>query len=256
MCKATDANQIITDASALVKYYNKSGIYSDDNVTYVLKSFCEWRWNSVQEMLSSIYDNYDDVYVKLSAREKDFPSAGHVSQKLTCLPKHELNAMLDFLAPFKKMITELEAENYTTLHSVWPIYEKLRTYFQPKISDSDVIADMRRIGQQYFIENIDDFKPQMTHKLAVFLHPMLKSMEFAPLSTVIEIHSYVEMQFVDYNLNNLDDSQIIDEANQSQSLFDEFLSKIDTHSPPERSNELQRYIDFKIDKVGLNIVLL
>lgn len=251
MCEVSTMRQIVIDSAALVRFVNTSTIRNNETLRKTLKQHCETRWNSVQIMLDSIYSNYDEIYNALSEKEKAPTCTAHLTQKITCLKKDELNALVNFLSPFTKMTKNIEGDKCATIHKVWPIYQKIESYLQPKESDMPIIAEMRCEGLRYFILNQSDFEPTMTHKVAVFLHPVLKSMSFAPVSTAIDVQTFVQDSMNCHDQNN-NDSVDLNGTTQSNNddIFDEFLSEIGTQAVATRSNELQRYIDFKIDMVS------
>lgn len=178
MCKVQSASQIINDSSALVRFVNKSTMRNNEALKKTLKQHCVTRWNSTQIMLESIYLSYDEVYKALSEKEKEPTCTSHLTQKITCLPKDKLSAIVNFLTPFTKMTKSIEGDKYATIHMVWPIYRRIESYLHPKESDIPIIAEMRMAGLTYFNSNRNEFEPTMKHKVSVFFTSCIKIFEF------------------------------------------------------------------------------
>lgn len=254
MCEIHSVREIINDASALVRFVNTSTIRNTLKKT--LKQHCVTRWNSTQIMLESVYLNYDEVYNALSEKEKGPTCTSHLTPKITCIPKDKLNAIVIFLTPFTKMTKSIEGDTYATIHMVWPLYRKIESYLSPKESDIPIVAEMRSAGLKYFNSNRVNFEPTMVHKVSVFLHPVLKCMSFAPLTTVIDIQNFVQDSINSHDRNNNEPVVFNENASSNNDgIFDEILNEIGTQSIATRSNELQRYIDFRIDSVSSFIML-
>lgn len=205
-------------------------------------------------MIESVYENYDSVYNVLSEKERDSSSSTHLTQKITCLQKDELATMNGFLRPFTNMTKRIEGDLKPTIHMVWPIWRKLKAYLQPNAEDTLLIAEMRSKGLQYLLKNHDAFEPKMQHKVAVFLHPMLKKMSFASSLIINEIHNFVQETlgalYVNVNDDPAANRDVVNVPNNHDNIFDEFLNDIDMQIAPTRCNELERYIEFTIEQVS------
>lgn len=256
MCETKAAETIITNCSSLVRYINKSSLKNDRKLTKSLKQYCETRWNTCQVMIESVYENYDSTYNVLCEKERESSTSTHLTQKITCLQKDELAAMNEFLKPFTNMTKRIEGDLKPTIHMIWPIYRKIYAYLQPNAGDITLIAEMRSEGLKYLLKSHDAFEPTMQHKVAVFLHPMLKKMSFASSLIVNEIHNFVQetLGAPDVNVNNDPAANdAVNVPNNNDSIFDEFLNDIDMQVAPTRCNELERYIEFTIEPVSCKL---
>lgn len=255
MCQRKKMVDIVSKACSLVRYWNMSSLKNFEGLHRKLKQMCETRFNTVHTMLQSICDNYDDVSNALYDKERNSNFTLRTTQQITCLPKNEITLICKFLETFTTMTARLEGDQYP-IHMVWPIFRKIQSHLQPKDSDITAVADMKQKGLKYFNENASDFEPTMHHKSAVFLHPMMKNMNFAPLNTILDVR-----QFIHDSINTIDSiansEAVVNEgtsempSENNDSIFEEFLNEYVPQAVPSFSNELQRYIDFKVDMVSL-----
>lgn len=253
MCDAKDSKQIIKDASALVKFTKSSGINS--KLKNSLKSYTETRWNTVHDCIDSIHENYSDVLELLLQKERISTTNTQYVHRLTCLPKWKLKDISEFLSPFKKLTNDIEGENYTTVHRIWPAFLKIQKMLTFSEMDSTVIHDMKRAGRAYFSEIADDFSPAMEHRIGVFLHPLLKGLRIASNAEKEEIYCIVKSLFDDHDgeMSNDDRTEIASPLTQNEmhdDFFGEFLVECQEQNEDTSSDEVQRYINFKLEKVN------
>lgn len=177
MLKLEPVKEITSKAAHLVRYMKTS--HAGALMTSKLKSYPDTRFNYAIDMLKSIYDNHEEVFQILTAKE-DATRNKHLSDKITCLSMPDIKSMCDFLVIFKNMTTAIEGDQHVTLHKVWPVFRELRSILKPHRSDSDLIAQMRAADLQYInkTENQQYFSPSDRHKLALFLHPLMNQLTF------------------------------------------------------------------------------
>lgn len=253
MCKEEDARKFIKNATALVKFMKSSGLNS--KLKKSLKSYTETRWNTVYDCIGSIHENYSDVLDLLI--EKERTSNKEYVTRLTCLPKQKLHDITHFLSTFKNITNEIEGDKFVTIYRLWPAYIRINKLMESNVSDSMVIRKMKIIGRNYISGIHDDFSPTMEHKIGVFLHPMLKGLRIATSSEKEEIYLAVKSLFEDGESDitqlapqsNSPPAECVMDVDNETYLFSEFITE--TEQPPVeiRSDELQRYIDFKFEKV-------
>lgn len=168
---------IISNATKLVRYVKVSHVGSQ--LEYRLKMYVSTRWNTAYDMLKSIYDSYREIEQLLEEKEASSRKSGIVDH-ITCLPITDLKCICDFLVFFKNMTTAFEGDKKVTLHRVWPALRELKRRLQSKAMDSDAVASMKDAGRLYIKEarNVKHFEPSMRHKLALFLHPEYRKLDF------------------------------------------------------------------------------
>lgn len=115
---------------------------------------------------------------------------------------------------------------------------------------------MKKLGTEYFQKNIIDFTPRMEHKLACFLHPMLKGRYSTSLKDRYEIEKYIKERSKCYQQNEAEKSQAsLQSSNQSWIGDDLFIDL--TTSPIEvtenasissndEREEIQNYLFFNV----------
>lgn len=83
-----------------MRYVKKSHIASQ--LSSKLKAHVETRWNSVHDMLVSIIENYDELYLLLETKQESSRSSNALD-KISCLSVIEMKAMVHVLAFFKQV---------------------------------------------------------------------------------------------------------------------------------------------------------
>lgn len=253
ICKNGQVQILISNASSLTNYMKTSGM--NTFLPSTLKSFVTTRWNSVYMMLKSIYDNFDEIYNLLLKKEQETRSYKYVC-KIRCMQQSEISEVINFLKIFQQLSINLESEKEITLHKVWPTFIRLKSSLISNEDDSELIANMKKLGTEYFQKNIIDFTPRMEHKLACFLHPILKGRYSTCLQDRYEIEKYIEDRSKCYQKNEAENSQAsLHSNNQSWKGDDLFIDL--TTSPNEvtenvsiSSNdireEIQNYLFFNV----------
>lgn len=178
MIDTSTMKTIIKDASKLVRFVKVSHIGTQ--LVSRLKQYVSTRWNTAHDMLKSIYENHRELEQLLEAKELASSRRENFVEKLTCLPIQELKPICEFLSFFKDMTTALEGDQKVTLHRVWPALRELKHRLQANVMDCDTVAKMKDAGRIYVRKNENEkfFEPSMRHKIALFLHPEYRKMDF------------------------------------------------------------------------------
>lgn len=82
--------------------------------------------------------------------------------------------MIEFLTLFKLAISELEGENYASIHMVLLWFSKLKKHCEPKFGDPHYMRSLRSRASALLDEKMS---PTATHKIATVLHPKFKSLK-------------------------------------------------------------------------------
>lgn len=254
MCKPADIKKLVSDAAYLVTFMKMAGLNNKCNPT--LKLYCKTRWNTVYEMLRTIYSNYSTILELLN--EKEQVAGDNYVEKLTILVKFKLKHVIDFLKLFKDMTDDIEGEKYVTLHYVLPLFEKLRSHLVSVDEDVEIIDEMKNAGLEYIRKDFTEIKPTPIHKLASFLHPMFKSLRMCSISEKIEVESYVQSLIeqeseISTQINliqaNTGGSDVINDSELNvTSYLDEYVD--DEESFESDTDELSRYKRSKTAKVS------
>lgn len=178
--------KLVTAVTSIVKYFKASGL----NVLFkpALKSNVSTRWNSVFEMLESVIMHWTQINEILRSSQKHLTDLNSISLD-------ELILLKKFLEPFKKATDDLEASKHPTLFLVYPNYFKILEWCQPIASDPNCIAGCKKICLKYWVENVHKFLTKY-HGVALFLHPMMKSLKKQTPTERIEIWTQT-MQMMD-----------------------------------------------------------
>lgn len=183
-------------AGELTSYMKNSGLCKHPKST--LKKNGPTRWNSVYMMMSSIVDNFERIVEVLTEKQTAVTTnisrqAKNRSQSQSQLQRLKEKQPIDYLGPidinaiaaiaeflkvFTNLTVRLEGYLHLTQHMVWPAFIKIKSIFASiDIDDDDnIIEQMKAAGDTYFQENLADFKPRESHKIAVVLHPLMKNM--------------------------------------------------------------------------------
>lgn len=262
MCmKVSVVKTMVSDASALVRYLKKSGLSSNEKFNHALQSYIETRWNTVYYLLTSILDNYNTILQILMDRESRSEKKDLVI-KLTCLSKFEMENVSKFLHIFTKMCISIQGEKYETLHLVWPYVKKIETHLKASDNDSDFVNRMKETGRTYLMKekNTKDFQPQMGHKIAVFLHPVMKGLNCASSEEKINIIEHVKGLINQISQSNISESnnnvdEIVHQSvSENEDIFGDFMCNNTNAnggmSILDNMEELQNYISFQVPMVS------
>ncbi|KAJ8356406.1 hypothetical protein SKAU_G00192000 [Synaphobranchus kaupii] len=117
-------------------------------------------------MLESISCQYEDVRTLLLERGEE--------GRLYDLDEETLGAMVMFLQRFKEATKALEASKTPTLHltAVW--FDRLKRHLQPSSTDNLTFSSLKEKCLRILLEK---YEIHLLHKLAMFLHPKLKSLK-------------------------------------------------------------------------------
>lgn len=250
MCEIETVKTIIDKASSLVSYVRLTGLGVD--CTPQLVKYVETRWNTVHDMLWSVFLNYVTLSKILLAKE-EADGRSDVLGKLTCIPRIDLKAICEFLVKFKIWIKHLESDKTPTLWMVWPTFINLNKHLQVSDDDCFIVQTMKAIGRDYISRNLSDFEPKLIHKITTVLHPMLKNIVIASSEEREQVYTQI-----DEELRNLppsasaENTEMQENEPVNQNILDDFMgqfsygslqSQMDTGS---QSEELQRYLSAKI----------
>lgn len=166
-----EVTTLVTGAKSLVTYFKQTSL--QNRLKKTLKASVETRWNSVHTMLESISCQYEDVRALLLERGEE--------GRLNDLSEDTLKAMVMFLQRFKEATKALEASKTPTLHltAVW--LDRLKRHLQPSSTDNLTFSSLKAKCLRILVEK---YEIHLLHKLAMFLHPKLKS-----LKLLVEEHS-------------------------------------------------------------------
>lgn len=159
-----EVSGLIESAKSLVTYFKQSHLQS--RLEKTLKASVETRWNSLHTMLDSISSQYEAIRTLLEERGEE--------DRLTSISTETLHDIVAFLVRFKEATKALEASKTPTIHltAVW--LERLRRHLQQCSTDSMTLSSLK----EKCLKVLDDkFQLHPLHKLAMFLHPKLKSLK-------------------------------------------------------------------------------
>lgn len=257
MCKQADAKKLISDAASLVKFMKSSNL--NHRCKPSLKSYTKTRWNTVYEMLNSIFSNYSNIVEILNEKEK-LTNDSYVG-KVTILAKFQIKNLIDFLKLFKDITDDIEGEKYVTLHYVVPSFMRIQKELTYLESDSHIVEEMKERGRN-FINAREEILPTMTHKVAFFLHPLFKSLRSFSINEKIKVYTHVKT-LMENDIENQDrllvethtEINISDQSNSSVTIDTNLSNYLDEHIDEQEDvsidlNEFNRYVDFKIQKVS------
>lgn len=257
MCeKEPDVKKMVANGSSLVRYIKLASL-DNSKLKSTLKPYVETRWNTVSFMFDSIVFNYTEIYQILSEREMSSSNHRNITEKITCLSKHVLENICAFLKIFTDISIQIEGDQYETLHHVWPAYTKITSHLQAKQSDTPIINKMKELGRKYIADHSDAIKPDIEHKVAVFLHPLLKRLNNADESQKhdIIVHVKTKMLGPDEITNNNEavpemgnENQHSNESTSGLQLFNDFMCDFDLEMFSDQ-DEIQKYIDSHVQRV-------
>lgn len=221
---------IVKAATSIVQYFKKSG---NNNFSNTLKSNVSTRWNTVYFMGDSILPNFDEIRSILRSKKV------HLTD-LAAISYDKLKLLCDFLKPFKEASTALEGAQYPTLYLVNPWYHQLLEHMSPNTSDSVFIADIKKIGLQYWIENVSSYVTYH-HDIATFLHPQMKKLNALSAERQKRTHDKVSSMLEKFD-SGCEPQQMNRGTNQISSVMHSFMDNNDDI----QESELEEYKNIKV----------
>lgn len=236
-----------------IRFMKKSGmntVLMNEYNGKTIKSMVETRWNTVYDMVFSLFSQYNVVVNLLLARNK--------LDKIRSIVKDDLEKICNFLEFFKIKTNVLQGESDINYHLVWQIMDEITKHIQTLSSDSEMIKCMKRAGTLYIQEEIRSniLQPNMLQKLAVFLHPQMKSLRKLNEIEKKEIHAFAKSFIIKENRENTTD--IVQAAplnyvpgritSRKSSFFDFYNTVIDTNEQNDvdiNVIEIEKYLALK-----------
>ena len=153
--------------------------------------------------------------------------------------REKIQEMHDLFAPVKSATEILSASKKPTMHLVVPVYYQLMQHFKNIVPSEH--ADIRALQDHALTVFQSKLQPDDAHKMAVFLNPAMKHMNFFPAADRPKIVAAVmrEIQLIQINNNN---EAVISTAEfpKQKGLFDfSSLCKFSTEQITE--NEVEKY---------------
>lgn len=146
-------------------------------------------------MLRSILKNWDKL------------NEDNQLHKIIDLRKAHIEKLVNFLVLFEEATEEIEGQRYPTLNLDWPWHKKLSKHLLPQHDDCNMMKTMKLSAHNYITQK---FELHEYHKLAVFLHPILKGLKiFANYQEKSDIHSHAKALYIKYKVSKgADDIQV------------------------------------------------
>ena len=151
---------LIDGVKSVVQYFNQANLQKKVKVS--LKSENSTRWSSLLTSLSSVLISFNDIQTVV--RENN-PAKECI---MLCLDEPLLQALVDFLGPFKMATKTLEASKTPTIHMVYRTYVGLLRHCQVNTNDKPDMANLRRIVKTLLKEK---FTMNEYHIMGAFLDP-------------------------------------------------------------------------------------
>lgn len=147
-----------------VKRNGKSSLFKPS-----LKAAFKIRWNSATDMFESVSFHWQRIQQYLSASGQ-----ANILEDVT---KEEIDALIDFLKPFKAMSLKLEQINRPTQHLVHMVYSYLDAHLVSNENDPQIMADTKARSEFYYRNAILNGGMITTvNKIAIYLHPSMKNL--------------------------------------------------------------------------------
>ena len=159
-----EVGEVIDKCKSLVTYLKKSGTVVQ--LPHAVIQECETRWNSKVAMMQSVIKQYREI--QQAMQEKD------QLHRMDGIQLDVLNAVTEFLLPFKSASEELEGDKYPTIQLVVLWFFKLKKHCEPQYDDPEYMVFIRARAAQLLQEKLS---LSVTHKLGTFLCPRFKSLK-------------------------------------------------------------------------------
>lgn len=199
-------------------------------------------------MLTSIIFAWDQLKTILVHRN----TKQNKEYLISNISKPFIEDLVAFLEPFKECSFEFQQKYKPTLHLVVLAKVKLSSHLQIKESDGDVIRKLKLKGQTYLTRN---WILNSIHKIACFLHPLLKLKLFTPeerqevlLLIKKEIDKHGNIDVVESNVFDTNRSKEFinskkHDSSKKKSLISEFINHFE-HNPS--NDEIGLYLQIQV----------
>jgi len=216
--------RLIQCSKKIVQHFKHANLQSQ--LRQSLKQDVPTRWNSIFIMLSSIYEQFNDVASILLSRNEQ--------SLLTDFNNELASNLLPFLSDIKDCSEELSADKYPTLPSVVPWYYKLLSNCENSNEE-----DCMGIFKSKFKEELKNkLHISSFHYIATFLHPMFKHLNFLPKADKKATIADVRKVLVTLGFKNDEDIECEAPAHKVRRN-----SILQMFSESKEQDEVQQYMD-------------
>lgn len=165
-CKVHSVALLISKCKELVTYFKTSGL--NLKLKKVLRGTADTRWNTVFYMIESILQNYDEARELLVQKSK--------TDKIDDISKVQLEILADFFEPFREMTLRLEGSSKPSICFVQPWLNAIETHLTRRSGEHSLLTDIKDFVWNYF-SNLAESTIKSYHKIAMFIHPLFKSLK-------------------------------------------------------------------------------
>lgn len=256
MLTLPEVKTILKNASKLCSYMKKTGLNSRLNVS--LKTYSKTRWNGACIMLSSLLEADFNLLTEILV-EKQRATKTELVSMVTVLNKDELRPICEFLTSFKKWSDVLEGEINETLHFVWPAYLSIQKLLEEDYanyheSETTLVELMKAEGRAYIQKNSSDFKPKISHKIAVVLHPLMRKLPNIDTYEREAVYAQTEEMLIEYgDREETPKEQQVDSVRMTKTsntvlsaFFEENVIEPNCGGDLDRPSELRDYLNMTI----------
>ena len=268
--KEKSAADILARGRRVVQYFHKSTTaanalkrmqqqhLSEEHWNKKLIQDVPTRWNSSFAMLQRLIEQSKAIHATLLE-----PNIKHDAKNLYSFEDQRLvDAMLDFLKPFKDATTIMSTEEAPSLPALYPTYVQLVKNCTVSDNDLQPLQSMKLAAKSDLDKRYVDSNPAIL--IASFLHPRTKHLRFLTEEKRLEIHNFVREELLQTVENvappTLDNHAVPDETKDQPKkkapkiVYEDFMDCLDDIIKPLENDssvadnlelvnrELNRYI--------------
>lgn len=244
-----DLKKLIIAAKSLVTYFEQS------NLQYYLpkplNASTEISWYRLHNMLESIYSQYDAIKDVLSERSEE--------HRMDNLDIQLVENIVQFLQLFKEATHALEPSSKPTLHLPIVWLSRLERHLQPLVTDHAITYELKTRSLRMMRET---FQPHLLNKMALFLHPKLKSLKLLQRNKEkVEVRNEIRRLMNEKEGSGRGKEDLLiecSEGNNKRKREDDLLDVQDSSDDnlEEEPDELETYIKLKLKQDDGNFELL
>ncbi|XP_022711050.1 zinc finger protein 618-like isoform X2 [Varroa jacobsoni] len=138
-------------------------------------------WVNRLEFLQSILSQWGQITKALGTTDEEAQYTSPINISL-------LEEIVKFITPFRQAIRDLSESRKPTLHLVVVWYTRLVKEMQPENTDSILINTLKTHARMYLMQ----MEVHQLHRIALFLHPKLKSLKLLQDDGLKVINCYME----------------------------------------------------------------
>ena len=202
-----DVAKILAKGRKIVAFFNRSSsalcmlqekqrlLLPEKLCNHKLLQDVQTRWNSSLDMLERLLEQCPAIHATLI--DPIFKKSFETKSLFTTDDQTNVEAIIEFLQPFKGATIALSREDVPTLPAVLPTLAKLDKHLTPLETDSTLIKNLKKEAKVNLDKRYKSEKQQICLGISSLLHPATKKLQFMTDEEKERVTIHIICQMID-----------------------------------------------------------